>query len=265
MKIALVMRTHDRTIGFGDHIAPGTRKNYLKNTLLSMLNSGVLKSVYLDAFIIHGDAGDTPAFFEESVPPSYLESPEFLVCTATERLTSNQNAGATLAMGAEEPVDWVLFCEDDIAVCRDLIGSVARWLTKWATDDIRLYTFGSAASEPGMRGLAKISVPSFYGTTCYALRREDARSMAAFIEQNPLYNGGRFYGMGEGAGVPVAHDLHFHQWHEKFHPTVKHVGVAMPSFVQHIGVDSGISNRTHEITYKSWLGPDWSYHGEEHE
>lgn len=264
MKIALVMRTHDRMVGFGDHIAPGTRRNYLGDTLTNMVRAGVLDAPSLTDFIICGDPSDTPEFFSANVPMACLASPKFLVVTACERLTSNLNAAQALELGANaqsEP-DWVLFCEDDIDVCADFLEGVAAWLTKHQRDEVRLYTFGSAAADPDHPvGMDLLSVPAFYGTTCYAMRRTDAYMMAVYVQDNPLYNGGRFYGMGDGAGVPVAHDLHYHQWHAKFYPEVKHIGFSTPSFVQHIGAESGISNRSHEITYKSWLGREWRYRG----
>ncbi len=83
--------------------------------------------------------------------------------------------------------------------------------------------------------------------------------MARYIEQNPRYTGGRFIGTDDGA--VGCHDLHYHQWHDKFYLDVKYIGFSSPSFVQHIGAESGISTRTHEITYKSWLGREWRYRG----
>lgn len=258
MKIALTMRTHDRSVGHGD-ITPGPRKNYLGETLTNMLRAGVLEAPSLTDFIINGDLADTSEFFESQVPQAYLSSPKFLAVTATERLTSNLNAARALEMGAcsESVPDWVLFCEDDLDVCDDFIEGIAAWLERHQTEDIRLYTFGSAAAEPGLHGLGKQRIVAFYGTTCYAMRRADAESMAKYILENPRYTGGRFEGTNDGADV--CHDLHFHQWHVKFYPDVKWIGFSLPSFVQHIGAESSISNRTHEITYKSWLGREWRY------
>jgi hypothetical protein len=261
MKIALTMRTHDRTIGFGDHIAPNTKRNYLGETLQNMLRAGVLEAPSLTAFIVNGDAGDTTDFFVANIPTEVLVSPKFwVVASATVRLTSNLNAAQALEMGAHtrEPADWVLFCEDDLDVCDDFIEGVAAWLERFQRENVRLYTFGSTASDPeAPHDMGLQSIPSFYGTTCYAMRRDDARSMAAYVRVNPLYDAGSC----KDGGVSVCHDLHFHQWHAKFYPEVKHIGFSNPSFVQHIGVESGISTRTHEITYKSWPGRAWRYRG----
>jgi hypothetical protein len=259
MTIALTMRTHDRTLGC-HNVAPGTRKNYLHETLTNMARARVLESPSLTDFIVNGDLRDTPAFFKEHVPEYYLIRSKFQAVTATEALTSNLNAAAALEMGANTQADWILFCEDDLDVCDDFIEGIAAWLERYQCDDLRLYAFGSTAADPDYKpGLGKLAVTSFFGTTCYALRRADARLMADYVRSNPLYTGGRFEGTGDG--VPVAHDLHFHQWHAKFYPDVKHVAFSNPSFVQHIGLESGISNRTHEITYKSWPGREWRYRG----
>ena len=60
---------------------------------------------------------------------------------------------------------------------------------------------------------------------------------------------------------PVAHDLHWHQFSRLAYPGIDSFSVSSPSFVQHVGVHSGISGRTHLIEYSSWPGRDWRYRG----
>lgn len=249
------MRTFDRTQGFQEHIAPGTRRNYLGETLASFAAGGAFVSPLLRAFHVVDSGSHDPGFLTREIG----DYPVTIHRTDTPR-TPNENAGEALRVGAEaaHDGDWVLFCEDDIAVCARFIESVDAWLAANAREDRRLYTFGSAHAESGdgLPEQSDISITSFFGTTCYAMRKADAESMAAYIQRNPLYNGGRFYGKG---GVPVAHDLHYHQWSSLMYPALEYFSVSVPSFVQHIGDDSGISTRAHLIQYKSWRGPGWSY------
>lgn len=252
--ICVVMRTFNRMeseVTLHEHFV---RRNYLFDTLRSFSRAGVFQSPRLDSFHVIDSGSRDTVFFQG------LESYPAIVHRG-ERRTPNQNAGYALKVGADSGAPWVLFCEDDIDVCADFLGSVGRWLDKYAREDRRLYTFGSNQSA-ATGGIKDVHISGFYGTTCYALRHDDARSMSQFITENPLYRGGRFYGTGpDGTGVPVAHDLHYHEWAERTYPEIMFFAASCPSFVQHIGAASGISGRAHLITYDSWPGPDWKYDG----
>lgn len=266
MKIAVTMRTFDRRQGFQEHMVPDLqRSNYLGTTLENLRRGGVFESRLLSSFnLVDSGSKDLSNFLVSEF--SKLAQPVWNITldkTEVQR-TANENAARALALGAADlDAQWVLFCEDDIDVCYDFLWSVGSWLRDHEDEKYRLYTFGSAAVDPEdclKRSSIPVSLPCFYGTVCYVMRREDAASMADYIGGHPRYTGGRFYGTGD-PGVTVAHDLHFHQFHEQLYPKVTHVLASAPSFVQHIGDQSGISTRSHLITYKSWPGRGWTYRG----
>ena len=254
--IVVVMRTMDRLQSRREREIPlDGVKNYLGETLANMQRAGVFTSPHLEDFYIVDSGSADASFLWDAIA---IIDYSFSVRHPIHRRTPNLNAAEALRLGSETGAEWVLFCEDDLDVIDGFLDAVALWLERHARDDRRLYTFGSAASE-GAHGMMDVSIEAFYGTTCYALRREDAASMAAYIQKNPKYNGGRFYGMGDGSGVEVAHDLHYHQWSRLVYPDIPAFAVCVPCFVQHIGTSSGISKRTHDITYKNWPGRDWRY------
>lgn len=247
------MRTFDRTQGFQEHIAPGTRRNYLRETLTNFQRAGVFDSPELRQFYLVDSGSVDKNFLQDQAGEFYPITYDY----PSSPRTPNENAGRALELGAASGAPWVLFCEDDLDVVSDFLDGIVAWLNRNAREDRRLYTFGSAAVSPDAEGeIQDVTVEAFFGTTCYAMRSEDARSMSEYITQNPFYNGGRFYGKG---GVPVAHDLHYHQWSRALYPDINFFAASCPSFVQHVGVESAISNRSHEITYKSWPGRDWRY------
>lgn len=253
MKMAVVMRTVDRTQGFQDHIKPGERRNYLYETLKNLDRGGVFRSEHLDSFHLVDSGSRNPeylALVERTYPSIFVHR------TVTPR-TPNENAGAALQIAGNAGTPWILFCEDDIDVISNFLESVVAWLNKNAHRSYRLYTFGSNNSV-GQGEWNRVTIEAFYGTTCYAMRREDALSMAEFISYRPLYDGGRFYGKD---GVAVAHDLHYHVWSRQTYPELDYFLASVPSFVQHIGLESGISNRKHHIEYPSWPGRKWTYRG----
>lgn len=262
-KIVIVLRTFNRLEAHTERAraarrvgptAPGTC-NYPGQTLRNLERAGVFASLMLHSLhVVDSGSLDENFFIDEVLP--------FAGATlhrSTEMRSPNQNAGEALRIGAATGAPWVMFCEDDIDVVGDFLDGVAAWLEKHARDDRRLYSFGSAYPGDGNApGALDVNIESFYGTTCYVVRNVDAAAMAAYIEANPLYSGGRFHGE---EGVPVAHDLHWHQFSRLAYPGIDFFSVSSPSFVQHVGVHSGISGRTHLIEYSSWPGRDWRYRG----
>lgn len=264
MKIAVTMRTFDRRQGFMEHMAPDqARANYLGDTLENLRRADVFDSPRLSSFtLVDSGSKDLDGFlvseFRKLARPVWnitLEKAE------TPR-TANENAARALKLAAQDAeAQWVLFCEDDFDCCAEFLECIERWLRQHENDKYRLFTFGSAAVsqvDADQRKAIPVSLLGFFGTVCYAMRREDAARMAEYIGRNPLYSGGRFYGKG---GVTVAHDLHFHQFHAEHYPKVTHVLASAPSFIQHIGDESGISARKHNIRYASWPGREYVYRG----
>lgn len=256
--MVVVMRTFNR---FESPFPLGevfTRENYVRATLESFVRSHVFESPVLHSFHICDSGSNDPKFFTEEILTPLAGQP-FELHRPSRLLTPNENAGATLKIAAEAGAPWVLFCEDDLDVCDYFLDSVWAWLCKHAHVKRRLYTFGSNNSDNRGSQINDVSIDGFFGTTCYAVRREDAASMAAYIGEKPLYTGGRFYH--EKPGVPVAHDLHFHEWAKHTYPEIGHFAASVPSFVQHMGNASALSGRSHTITYASWPGRNWRFNG----
>lgn len=256
--IAVVMRTCNRfesTTPLGESF---TRQNYVKDTLEAMVRSHVFESPVLHSFSISDSGTQNPVFFEEEIEAP-LAGKAFGLYWPGKVLTPNENAGVALRIGADQGAPWVLFCEDDIDVCDYFLDSVWAWLCKHAHIKRRLYTFGSNNSDFRGSEINDVSIDGFFGTTCYAVRREDAASMSDYIKAKPLYTGGRFYT--EKPGVTVAHDLHFHEWAKHTYPDIGHFAASVPSFVQHMGNASALSGRNHTITYASWPGRGWRFNG----
>ena len=96
---------------------------------------------------------------------------------AKTHICANLNVAHALRCGAERG-DWVLFLEDDIAVCKNFLGSVKSWLGIYGTADYPLCVFGSTYSKR-QPGAHNIPISGFYGTQAVALRSEDAENLAS--------------------------------------------------------------------------------------
>lgn len=184
-----------------------------------------------------------------------------------------ENAGRALVGAAEIAlllgVDWVLFCEDDLDFCAEFSSSVAIWLDEHASDDYRIYSFGCAypnvelLARPGASIIINgdlISNPTywrypctkFYGTQCFAIRRDDARSLGEYLLANPEVR---------GVKSPGAYDLMIHDWMAREYPDQHFFLASVPSFVQHIGRQSVCTGLEVTHTFPSWKGREWRYVG----
>ncbi len=257
--LALVMPTVDRR--------RMDSQNYLRATLENLRRSGMLKSRRLHSVHLV-DSGGAPGW-----PESELEGHDWvdLATHATDSpdpylvrvhrapvgttRTANMNAAATMRTGAASGAPWVLFLEDDVDVCADFVGSVARWLDDNADEEVRLHTF--ASTWPGVQLAARkgeavvpMHAPTcFYGTVCLALRAEDALSVADWLERNPYYK-----------GTQRSYDLLLPRWLGEAHPTRMTMSASAPSFVQHLGDESAVSpGRKKVFEFPSWPGRDWMY------
>ena len=178
-----------------------------------------------------------------------------LIMSDGEGICASKNVADALLMGCDS--DWVLFMEDDIAVCHEFYRSVKRWLAKYARDDRRVVAFGAAydyIKTNAERGLEVCDYPidQFYGTQCFAIRGDDARSLSEYL-YNHAYDR-------EDDGT--AYDLLMHDWAKATYPDIHHFSASCPSFVQHIGMTSSIRPRSNIHTFTSWPGKDWTYGGD---
>lgn len=172
----------------------------------------------------------------------------FTIFNDIKRL-ANRNASDALefASGIQRP--WVLFLEDDIQVCARFFDSVSAWLTRWQSPEYRIYSFGCAYPEVSERIPGRESWPypidQFYGTQAFAIRREDAATLAEYLATTD--------------DPPGQYDLSMHKWARKFYPSLNYFLASVPSFVQHIGTVSSIRPDEPSFTFQSFPGEDWSY------
>lgn len=255
--IAIVLITMDRT--------PRGKENYLPTTLANFKRAGVFNSPRLHSFHVC-DSGSPSGWLVSEVESVGLSG--FLSLHMDGNRLACENAGYALVTGGKTDTTWTLFCEDDLDLCADFLDSVGRWLDDHGTgptsDRYRVFTFGTPYPQVqwcAERGLTswEYPVPNFYGTQCFAARREDALSLGTYLLSNPRVRG--IYN-------PNAYDLMFHDWMANIYPTpddgytdpTPYLFLAsVPSFVQHVGRQSVCTGKDITHTFDSWPGPDWSY------
>lgn len=150
-----------------------------------------------------------------------------------EGLTPNENGAKALRLAAQDNPDWVLFLEDDIDVIDDLIGSVERWLTAFAHQDILVYPLGCAypsiVGQAAERGAWDYPIAdTFYGTQALLFRTPDALAYAAWLLEIPEHVSRR----------EICFDLWLAKWHLEQRPDQKFLRTPAPCFVDHLGEHS---------------------------
>ena len=164
-----------------------------------------------------------------------------------------ENVAAALRQGYSRSfAAWVVFLEDDIDVCDRFFDSVGAWLDDCARDDRRVYALGSCQVSKKSRGrAADIGIEHFFGTQAFALRRDDAIDLSAYLDEH-VY---------DRTDTGAQYDLLMHDWALTRWPSVRHFLASVPSFVQHIGRESVIEPRPSTHLFASWPGREWSYVG----
>lgn len=223
--------------------------NYLSQTLHSLKSSDLLGSNRLETLTIFDSCTDSWA---ESIVQSDDQLRRVGIFTPCHRLNANHNVAEALRQSGERNSNWVLFLEDDIAVCASFFDSVGAWLDDNATDEHKVFAFGAAypqIDEYVARGLASWQYPigAFYGTQCFAIEAIDAIDLAAYITAH-CYDR-------ESDGT--AYDLLICDWAKEYGDG--YFLASCPSFVQHTGRSSVIRPRAETHTFPSWPGISWSY------
>lgn len=224
---SIAIKTHDRT--------PRGGRNYLEETLDNFCRATALTDVSHGLYIARG-----------------------------EGRTLHQNAREAIRMAAEHPdrARWVMVLEDDLDFCDGFLDSALRWLEDHASDERLMYAFGAnydqirVATERGLTAW-HYPVDAFYGAQALAWKREDAAELAEWLGPDPFY---RSLDKQTGEVTEIrdhGHDLLLQHWGR--HRGVTHFLASAPSFVQHIGRQSGIGNGSFQFT--SWPGRDYRYEG----
>lgn len=187
-----------------------------------------------------------------------LTGPRVVVHRAETRRVACLNAAAALRAGLGTGAPWILFCEDDLDFCGEFMDSVGRWLDLYGDQQYKVFAFGCAYPQIVARTTQRAwtweyPVKCFYGTQCFAIRREDAVSLAAYWNTNPIVC---------DVYSPSAYDLMLQDWHRLQHPALPVMLASAPSFVQHIGRDSIATSKTQTHTFASWQGKFWCFRPE---
>ena len=244
-----------------DRAAKG-RRNYLAGTLASMERSGLWEKQKVEngkqksgdglptwSVAVHvWDSGSVDiGFVREAIGEKQTLKAErggtvmvgergIVAHFPDQPLTQNQNLCRALREGAASGADYVILCEDDIEVCRDWLGEIARWLERYfVRSGCRLASFYTPYDEvqwewdeAKRRGEPRRAwaypVPKFYGACCFAVRSETARGMAETVERV--------------ARSPIEADL----WLKEHFGGGEHFLASVPSFAQHVGDESYIQS-----------------------
>lgn len=256
--IAVVMITVDRS----------PKRNYLQDTISNLRWGGVFHSERLLSFTLvvgqpiqrgGGVVDDDPSRDYDGVISDMGMRYSINAITADHRLLPCENAGRALILGSKlasaHPQGWVLFLEDDVDVCADFLGSVGRWLDRHENDNDALYALGSSHPSGYSSDIWRFpDTRNFYGTQAIALRPSQALSLGTAIstdwqsirsqQMDPFLSG--------EYDLMIGHLVARQRLRSG-------ISVSVPSFVQHIGQESSLSDRSTCHTFPSWPGREWSY------
>jgi hypothetical protein len=218
------------------------RKDYLQETLENLYRSVKgSRALSFPLFTVHTE-GPVCRLLSLAVPAPVrvLDGPH---------RTLHQNACMSIAIAADAETDWAMVLEDDLDFCDDFIGSVLRWLYRNEREGCPMYAFGANYTQIQSCVARKAQfwtypVSAFYGAQALVWRSAVAKNLAEWLGPDPDYNGVRDHG----------HDLLLQKWG---HLYTRFFLASAPSFVQHIGEESGIGNRF--FRFPSWPGRDWRY------
>lgn len=244
--ISVVMITVDRT----------PKPNYLRETIDNLERGGVFTSERLRSFTLVLGQPIT----EVSESYRYIDARSaFPMISAHQRLLPCENAGRALILGSKlafsHTQGWVLFLEDDIDCCADFLGSVGRWSDRHENDNDALYALGSSHPSGHSSDIWRFpNARNFYGTQAIILRPSQALSLGTAIsadwqsirsqQMDPFLSG--------EYDLMIGHLVARQRLRSG-------ISVSVPSFIQHIGVESALSDRKTCHTFPSWPGREWSY------
>lgn len=173
-----------------------------------------------------------------------------------EGITPNANGCRALRLAAADAPDWILFLEDDVDPINDLIGSVERWLERFARPTVRAYPLacfyaGSVALYREAGAWESYPIEQFYGSQGFAIRPADALEFAGWLESKA----------DEPRG-DVSFDIWLGKWHREREPNQPHLITPAPCFLDHTGEFSAIGppgswERVGRVA--GFAGRDWSF------
>ena len=183
-------------------------------------------------------------------------------------------------MGVETGADYVMKCEDDLDFIADFIGSTMRWIADHENPRVGMFVLGHGFANvsacryahpeesvlgpgesfstcrkllaQGQTGVAGPVRSGFWGAQALVWRRKVAIELLEWLGPDPYYLGMR--GTERAPFRDRGHDLLLGQWGIN---QAWWFATPVPSFVQHIGVESTLKNKFFQFP---WPGREWKYH-----
>lgn len=240
MKIAITVRTADRS----------PSPNYVGATVRRLVVQGV------EAGAIHVCATAPNVDWLQTE----LQGLAVAQHVPDRRLTANENGLAQLRAVAGTEYDWLLLLEDDLAFCRDFVGSVGRWLRDHGRTDRHVYQlFGFANPPHGAPAAYDVPLERLRASQAIVLRAADAADLLAWGDANlATWRALTPWGSRAGDGT-IAWDKFIASWALTRWPGTPGV-MSFPHFVRHVGARSTLHART-VANDAQYGGDSWSYQG----
>ncbi len=236
MKLLFTIRTADRS----------PKKNYLGQTVASLVSGGLKPSE------IHLVPTDPDI--------RWMDGHAANGCTIhlpAKHRTPNQNGLAQVGLLHQHPADWIVMTEDDLEWCNDPLGSIERWLDRYAEPHRLFYRFFSFGQ---LRSLdwhsAETPLKEQRGSQVVAMRSDDALAFAHWAKQHPI--DWRPFGAPFQNRPHDGFDKLLGYWALSAKPQVTTGLVSRPFFVRHLGVESSIHSHGMRMD-QHFGGKDWSY------
>jgi len=169
VNLLITIRTADRT----------PKRNYVGQTVRAFL-AGACDPSLIHLFPTDPDTAWLDA--ELGRLPVHIHAPD-------HRRAPNENGIAQVSALEEVEAEWILLCEDDLEMCADPVGSMARWLADHARPDVHVYRFFALPRTPISKRTERADwcpLREMRGSQAVALRAEDARDFAAWASAHPL-------------------------------------------------------------------------------
>jgi hypothetical protein len=199
------------------------RVDYCRGTLLRLVESGTLQHPSLRGLHLHHGEGITP----------------------------NQNGARAIQLAAHDDVEWVIFLEDDVDMIDDFLGSVDRWLARYARPEVRAYPlscfYSDAIAHFREAGVWEMPIEKFYGSQGFVMPVLDAIAFSGWVERQPR---------------AASFDLYLSEWHRLVEPEQPHLLTPAPCFLDHTGEFSSLGppgswERVGRV--EGFAGRDWSF------
>jgi hypothetical protein len=264
MKIAVAIETKDRRISGGT--------NYIGETLRNLRRTDFWSSPALHSLrIVSG--GELDDFVEAEIEPNIPTGASLEYILPPPICTRQQNGARAIRAGAETDADWVVKLEDDLDFIDTFMESLVAWLSDYGHAHVPMFSLAATFQEvrqsrfepgeslllPGpsfprarammARGdaIAAHQVAGYWGAQALVWKRPMAVQLASWLGDDPFLWDGKEQHRERG------HDLLLQVWGRSLE--AKAFAVAVPSFVQHIGVQSNIHNPFFEFPFpgRQWL------------